>query len=109
MDGPRRTAPPCRPGAEHKTPSSAAATARSFYLRFPRLTAALVARFSIGRSLAVTGSAGRALLSGAQAAAAIDEDALAGDEAGAVGGDKADGVRDVGGGAHTPGGHGGEV
>src|SRR5689334_4096306 len=47
--------------------------------------------------------------SGAGAAAAVDHDALAGDEAGAVGGEKAHRVGDVAGGSYPPGGHRGEI
>ena len=47
--------------------------------------------------------------SGAEAAAAVDHDALAGDEAGVVGGEKAHRVGDVAGGSHPPGGHRGEI
>jgi hypothetical protein len=42
--------------------------------------------------------------SGAEAAAAVDDDALAGDEAGVVGGEEADRMGDVGGGSHRPAG-----
>src|SRR5947207_1989808 len=47
--------------------------------------------------------------SGAEAAAAVDHDALAGDEAGAVGGEKAHRVGDIAGRSHPPGGHRGEI
>ena len=48
-------------------------------------------------------------LSGAEAAAAVDDDALAGDEPGVVGGEEAHGVGDVAGGPHPPAGTDGEV
>ena len=40
----------------------------------------------------------------AEAAAAVDDDALAGDEPGVFGGEKAHGVGDVAGSSHPPGG-----
>src|SRR5215475_10692063 len=48
-------------------------------------------------------------LSGAEAAAAVDHDALAGDEACVFGGEEAHGVGDVAGSPHPPGGHRGEI
>ena len=47
--------------------------------------------------------------SGAEAAAAVDDDALAGDEPGVFGGEEAHGVGDVTGGPHPSGGHRCEV
>src|SRR6516165_8899628 len=47
--------------------------------------------------------------SATEAAAAVNDDALAGDEAGAFGGQEAHGVGDVGGGSHPPGRHRGEI
>jgi hypothetical protein len=48
-------------------------------------------------------------VSAAEAAAAVDHDALAGDEPGAFGGQEADGVGDVARSSHPPGGHRGEI
>src|SRR5450432_3246618 len=48
-------------------------------------------------------------LSAAEAASAVDDDALAGDEAGAFGGEEAHGVGDVARSSHPPGGHRGEI
>ena len=45
----------------------------------------------------------------AEAAAAVDEDALAGDESRALGGEETDGVGDVAGSSHPPCGYRGEV
>ncbi len=44
-----------------------------------------------------------------EAAAAVDDDALAGDEPGALRGEEAHGVGDVAGSSHPPGGHRGEI
>ena len=45
----------------------------------------------------------------AEAAAAVDDDALAGDEPGVFGGEKAHGVGDVAWSSHPPGGHRGQL
>src|ERR1700751_2097002 len=47
--------------------------------------------------------------SGAEAAATVDDDALAGDEASVFGGEEAHGVGDVAGSSHTSGWHRGEI
>src|ERR1019366_2571091 len=66
-------------------------------------------RFS-WRSPSATGRGERrGRLSAAEAAAAVDDDALAGDEAGVFGGEEAHSVGDVAGGSHPPGGYRGEI
>src|SRR5262249_62008179 len=85
-DRPGRTA---RPGGDRRDPGQARHSAAHPHDDDP----AALAR--PGESLWRPGSA-------AKAASAVDDDALAGDEAGAVGGEEAHGVSDVGGGAPPP-------
>ena len=55
------------------------------------------------------GVQGRRSVSVAEAAATVDDDALAGDEPGAFGGEKAHGVGDVAGSSHPADGHRGQI